>query len=77
MPRHRRGLRGTLEGDRVCMWVIGRGTNTGEFQGPPPGRTVEVEGVGIGTFAVGRITNVKVCFDALGLLQQLGAIPTP
>ena len=66
------------EGDKVVIRVTGRGTHSGEFQGiPPTGTKVTAAGVGIGRIEKGRIAEVWAAYDALGLMQQLGAIPTP
>lgn len=64
------------EGDRVVVWVTGTGTHTGEFQGiPSTDRSVTVTGVGMGRIQDGRIAEAWASYDALGLLQQLGAFP--
>lgn len=64
------------EGDRVATRVTVRSTHEGEFQGvPPSGRKTEVTGVVIHRFADGRIAEAWWNWDALGLLQQIGAIP--
>ena len=34
-------------------------------------------GIGIGRLAGGRIAEAWAAYDALGLLQQLGAVPAP
>ena len=66
------------EGDRVVVRVAGRGTHLGDFQGiPATGRRVEAHGVGIARIRDGRIAEAWAAYDALGLLQQLGAIPVP
>jgi steroid delta-isomerase-like uncharacterized protein len=66
------------EGDKVVIRVTGRGTHEGEFMGvPPSGRQVAAEGVGIGRLAGGRIAESWAAYDALGLMQQIGAIPSP
>ena len=66
------------EGDRVVVHVTGRGPDRGEFQGiPPPGRTVTATRIGIGRRQGGRIAEAWAAYDALGLLQQLGALPPP
>lgn len=65
------------EGDRVVVWVTGTGTHTGDFQGiPPTNRSVTVTGVGMGRIEGGRIAEAWASYDALGLLQQLGAFPS-
>jgi steroid delta-isomerase-like uncharacterized protein len=66
------------EGDKVVIRVTGRGTHEGEFQGiPPTGRRVSATGVGIGRIENGRIVETWAEYDALGLVQQLVAIPAP
>jgi steroid delta-isomerase-like uncharacterized protein len=64
------------EGDKVVIRVTGRGSHEGEFQGiPATGRQVTATGVGIGRIQDGRIVEAWAAYDALGLMQQLGAIP--
>jgi steroid delta-isomerase-like uncharacterized protein len=66
------------EGARVVVRVTGRGTHRGAFQGlPTTGRAVTATGIGIGRIAGGRIAEAWAAYDALGLLQQLGALPAP
>lgn len=66
------------EGDKVVVRVTGKGTHDGEFQGvAPTGRHVTCTGVGIGRVANGRIAEAWAEYDALGLMQQLGATPGP
>jgi steroid delta-isomerase-like uncharacterized protein len=66
------------EGDRVATRLTVRGTHQGDFMGmPPTGRTVEIGAINIKRFADGKIAEHWVRSDALGLLQQLGAIPAP
>ncbi len=64
------------EGDKVVVRVAGTGTHQGEFQGiPPTGRRVTANGMGIGRIVGGRIVEAWAAYDALGLMQQLGAVP--
>jgi steroid delta-isomerase-like uncharacterized protein len=64
------------EGDRVVIRVTGRGTHHGEFQGAPAtGEQVSATGIGIGRIDGGRIAESWAAYDALGLMQQLGAVP--
>lgn len=67
------------EGDRVVAWGQGRGTHRGEFMGiPATGREFAV-----GWFSLfrltsdGRIQEIVVAQDQLGMLQQLGVLPPP
>ncbi|MGZ4884276.1 MAG: ester cyclase, partial [Halobacteriota archaeon] len=43
---------------------------------PATGKHVSYSGVGIDTVVNGTITEMWLNFDALGMLQQLGAIPS-
>jgi steroid delta-isomerase-like uncharacterized protein len=66
------------EGDMVVNRMLARGTHRGEFQGiPPTGRTVEFAAISIQRFAEGTLVEQHLMVDTLGLLQQIGAIPTP
>lgn len=66
------------EGDRVAVRLTMRGTHLGELNGlPPTGRRVTVTGISIERVANGRIVEGWNQNDALGLLQQLGALPPP
>lgn len=65
-------------GDRVTVRWIGRGTHQGELMGiDPTGRTVAVEAISIFRIAEGKIAEEWTVWDALGLLQQVGAVPAP
>jgi steroid delta-isomerase-like uncharacterized protein len=67
-----------VEGDRVVTRWTGRGTQTGQFmEMPPSGKKVAVRGVQIDRFSGGKIVEEWTLFDQLGMLQQLGAVPTP
>lgn len=66
------------EGDTVASRWTYRGTQQGEFQGiPPTGKQVILTGISIWRFEGDKIVESWHEFDALGLLQQLGAIPAP
>jgi steroid delta-isomerase-like uncharacterized protein len=66
------------EGDRVVTRWTARATHTGAFQGvPPTGRQVSLTGIDIDRFANGKVVECWPVADELGLMQQLGAIPTP
>ena len=55
-----------------------RGTHRGEFLGvPASGREVRFESMEVFRLASGKIAEQWVVMNALGLLQQLGAIPSP
>ena len=70
-------LEDMIEGDRVpCRWTF-RGTHTGDYRGiAPTGKVVTWT-----TTAIYRIADYKIAeawgdTDRLGMLQQLGVIPT-
>lgn len=64
--------------DLVMAHLTIRGTHTGELMGiPATGRTVEISGCDIIRFENGKCVEHWGVTDQLGLLQQLGAVPTP
>jgi steroid delta-isomerase-like uncharacterized protein len=66
------------EGDAVVERWTGRGTHRGAFQGiAPTGRQVAVPGVVFYRLRDEQIVEFRGAFDALSLLQQLGAAPRP
>jgi steroid delta-isomerase-like uncharacterized protein len=66
------------EGDMVAQRLTSRGTHLGEFQGlPPTGKQFTVSAISIMRFERGKIAEMWSAFDALGLMQQLGAVPAP
>ena len=66
------------EGDKVVTRFTGRGTHRGEFMGiPPTGKAFAISGIGLYRLADGKIVEDRVQEDTLGMLQQLGAIPSP
>ena len=44
---------------------------------PPSGNTLAITGIDIFRLAGGKIVESWVSVDALGMLQQLGVLPTP
>jgi steroid delta-isomerase-like uncharacterized protein len=66
------------EGDLVTSRLTWRGTHTGEFQGiAPTGKQVAVSAVSIERVKDGKIAERWFLQDYLGLMRQLGAIPSP
>ena len=64
--------------DKVVARFTARGTQTGEFQSiPATGRTAAVSGIAIYRVSEGKVVEQWLEYDQLGLLQQLGVIPTP
>ena len=65
-------------GDRVVVRWIGRGTHEAELMGvPTTGAKIAVEAITILRIANGQIAEEWTVWDALGLLQQVGAVPVP
>ena len=66
------------QGDRVAMQFTMSGTHRGTFAGvPATGRRFAVPGVVVGRVVAGRIAELRGVFDGLGMMQQLGVLPTP
>lgn len=66
------------EGDKVVARWVARGTHEGEFNGiAPTGRGIEMTGITIERIEDGRVVEGWTNRDALGMLQQLGVVPTP
>jgi steroid delta-isomerase-like uncharacterized protein len=66
-----------VDGDGLMARWTARGTHRGAFMGvPATGRQVIISGIAIHRFAAGQIVESWDYMDDLGLLLQLGAIPT-
>jgi steroid delta-isomerase-like uncharacterized protein len=66
------------EGDRVAERWTGRGTHRGALQSiAPTGKRVEVPGSVFYRIVDGKIVEFRGQLDMMGLMQQLGAIPSP
>jgi len=66
------------EGDKVAMRYTVTGTHKDELMGiiPPTGKQVTMTGIVIFRIADGKFGEVWSIVDMLGLMQQLGVIPT-
>lgn len=65
------------DGDLIVTRWTGKGTNDGELMGmPPTGKSVAISGITIARIASSKIAETWVCWDTLGMMQQLGAVPT-
>jgi steroid delta-isomerase-like uncharacterized protein len=63
-------------GDKVAARWTARGTHKGPLRGvPPSGKQVTWVGMALYSLSGGRITEVWGLNDALGIMQQIGAIP--
>jgi steroid delta-isomerase-like uncharacterized protein len=66
------------EGDKVVTRWTGRGTHQGELLGvPPSGNRVEVTGITISRIEGGKIAEEWDQYDALGMMQAIGAVAEP
>jgi predicted ester cyclase len=65
------------EGDKVTMRYGWRATHQGELMGiPATGKQVTTSGISILRVADGKIAEQWDNFDNLGMLQQIGVVPT-
>ena len=65
------------EGDRVVTRWKAQGTNTGSLFGmPATNKPATITGITIDRLASGKIVETWTNFDNLGMLQQLGVIPS-
>jgi predicted ester cyclase len=65
-------------GDRVIARWVGNGTHRGELMGiEPTGKSIGVEAISVFRVNGGKIAEEWTVWDALGLLQQVGAVPAP
>jgi steroid delta-isomerase-like uncharacterized protein len=66
------------EGDLVAAHLAVTGTHRDDFLGiPATGRKMAIQSVDIFRLTDGKIVEQWVVMDALGLMRQLGAIPSP
>jgi len=64
--------------DNVVLIWHATGTQTGEFQGfPASGKEAKWTGINAFRFECGKVVELWAEFNALGRLQQIGAIATP
>jgi steroid delta-isomerase-like uncharacterized protein len=66
------------EGDKVVSRWTSTGTHTGELMGiPATGKRTRTTGIAIVRVAGGKIAELWIESDQLGLMQQLGVVPPP
>jgi steroid delta-isomerase-like uncharacterized protein len=66
------------EGEKVVTRFAVKGTHQAEFAGvPATGESVIITAINIHRVTGGQIQEGWINWDALGLMQQLGVIPTP
>ena len=65
-------------GDGVVARWVGSGTHQAELMGvPPTGKQIEGEAISVFRIEDGKIAEKWTVWDALGLLQQVEAVPAP
>ena len=65
------------EGDKVASRFEWTGTHKGDFLGvPATGKFVRVWGMVIDRLEQGRIKDTRLIMDTLGLMTQLGVVPS-
>src|SRR6185369_2621446 len=65
------------EGDKVAARFTMRGTHQGAFFGvPPSGKKIVVQAMNFYRLSDGKFVEERGQPDLLGLLQQIGAVPT-
>jgi steroid delta-isomerase-like uncharacterized protein len=71
-------LDAVAEDDKVVILWQMQGTQTAELFGiPPTGKAVKVRGMSLLRLADGKVVENTVSEDTMGLMQQLGLVPTP
>jgi len=64
-------------GDKVVSRFTWTGTHRGAFLGiPATGKNVSVKGVVIDRLSGGKMADSRILMDSLGMMQQLGVVPT-
>lgn len=65
------------EGDTVVARWSCQGVHKGDLSGiPPTGKQFNISGLSLARFAGGKMTEGWINWDALGLMQQLGVVPS-
>jgi predicted ester cyclase len=65
------------EGDKVAVRLNVTGTHKGELQGiPPTGKKVSFSAMDFITLIDGKVAEEWMNADTMGLMQQIGAVPT-
>lgn len=65
------------EDGKVTVRFSLRGTHTADFIGiPATGKPIDVSAIAILQLTDGKVSELRAVFDQMGMMQQLGLIPT-
>jgi steroid delta-isomerase-like uncharacterized protein len=65
------------EGDKVVQRWSAHGSHQGELMGlAPSGKRISVAGMTISRFEEGKVAEEWELYDMMGMMQQLGALPS-
>lgn len=71
------GMLVSEDGNTVVTRWTGQGTQTADLPGlPATGKKVKIPGIWMHRIASGKVVESWNVWDTLGMLQQLGAVPT-
>ncbi len=66
------------EGDKVFARCVGEGTHTGDYLGVPgTGKHIRASTINVWLLRDGKLAGSWWVGDVYGVMQQIGAIPTP
>jgi steroid delta-isomerase-like uncharacterized protein len=66
-----------VEGDTAAVRYSAHGTHRGPFRGhPATGKEIAYSGMSFVRIVAHRLAEEWLCWDALGVMQQLGALPS-
>lgn len=75
---HDRAIEIVAEGDRVVYLGEITGTHTGTLFGvPPTGKPIKVLGINYFRMEDGKVAERWGIFDVMGMMQQIGILPSP
>jgi steroid delta-isomerase-like uncharacterized protein len=67
-----------VSGDRVAIRWTSDATHRGDYFGvPPTEKRIRIEGLDLVHLRDGKIAELWISYDNLGVLQQMGAVPQP
>ncbi len=65
------------EGDKVVARTTSRAIHSGDYQGlPPTGKQIAFSGITVERIKDGKIVERWASYDMMGLMQQLGLVPS-